>query len=294
LAVRQAHQLWRAALAATAAFLLAYALRVRSHPGAHASLIRRAPAPLAVGDLDHDSLPDELEERLAARFAPIVVLHPRDATRPASIPWLLSRFGQPAAAQGGLPVALRPGSADPRDWTTYVHVYPRTDGGINVQYWFFYAFNANPPFFDHDADWEHVTVRVTAQGQPVGVYFAQHGDSSPGVFRAWGDVRRAADHPIVLSARGSHASYPDQSSVRWFDSVSRCATLDGCGDPIWRTDESGGLVNVGEPRALLGSDNVREALAFGGRWGADAHFPRSRTAPPGPFHQSGFVVDGFQ
>ena len=294
LAVRQAHQLWRAALAATAAFVLAYALRVRSHPGAHASLIRRAPAPLPVGDLDRDGLPDQLEAELAARFAPVVILHPADATRPASIPWLLSRFGQPAAAQGGLPASLRPGSSDPRDWTTYVHVYPRADGGINVQYWFFYLYNAKPPFFDHDADWEHVTVRVSAGGEPLGVYFAQHGDCSPGAYRAWRDLRRVADHPVVLSARGSHASYPDQASVSWFDSVSRCVTPDGCRDPVWRTDQAGGLVNIGEPRALLGSDGLREALAFGGRWGAEGHFPRSRTAPRGPFHQRGFLVDGFE
>jgi hypothetical protein len=224
----------------------------------------------------------------------VVILHPGDHTRPASIPWLLSRFGSPAAAQAGLPAALRPGSPDPRDWVTYVHVYPRADGDINVQYWFFYAYNESHPFFDHDADWEHITVLVTPAGNPLGVFYAQHRNCAPGVFRAWTEVRKEGDRPIVLSARGSHASYPDQASAGWMDTVSACGQLAGCADPIWRTVESGGLVNVGERWALLGDPGVREALAFAGRWGGPGHFPSSRPAPRGPSHQNGFLVDGFE
>ena len=193
-----------------------------------------------------------------------------------------------------MPAALRPGSADPRDWTTYVHVYPRTDGGINVQYWFFYAYNANPPFFDHDADWEHVTVRVTPQGQPLGVYFAQHGDSSPGVFRAWATCAATATIPIVLSARGSHASYPDQSSVSWFDSVSRCASAgrmprsDLAHRPGRRAGQRRGAARAAGDRRRAGSAGVRRPL---GRRGA---LPPLADRAAGPFHQSGFVVDGFE
>jgi hypothetical protein len=294
-ALRRIHRLWRIAVAVAFAFTLFHGIRAHSrHGGAHASLIRRpAPAPLAAGDADRDGLSDELEAELADRFAPVVILHPQDQTRPASIPWLLSHFGSPRTAQNGLPAALRPGSPDPRDWVTYVHVYPRTDGDINVQYWFFYAYNQTVAFFDHDADWEHVTVVVTPAGRPRGVYFAQHGDCSPGAFRAWSDVRKDGQHPIVLSARGTHASYPDQASVVWFDRVSRCEGVDGCRDPIWRTNEAGGLVNIGERKALLGSAAVQDALAFGGRWGGRGRFLVSRAAPRGPSHQHGFAVDGY-
>jgi hypothetical protein len=278
-----------------AAFTLAHALRARGRHAAPASAARRPPpAPLTAGDQDHDGLSDALEAAVADRFAPVVILHPADHNRPASIPWLLSHFGPPSAAQGGLPVALRPGSADRRDWVTYVHVYPRTDGDINIQYWFFYAFNQSAPFFDHDADWEHITVQVTPRGSPLGVFFSQHGNNSPGVFLSWSEVRKEGQHPIVLSARGSHASYPSQDGVPWLDSVSECVSVSGCRDPIWRTGEAGGLVNVGEHGALLGGAGVREALAFGGRWGGPGHFPDSRPAPVGPNHQAGFAVDGFR
>jgi hypothetical protein len=294
-ALRRISRLWRIALAAVFAFALVHAVRVRKHHAiAHASLIPRpAPLPLASGDEDRDGLSDELEAELADRFAPIVILHPQDGMRPASISWLLSHFGPLRAAQNGLPAALRTGSSDPRDWVTYVHVYPRTDGDINIQYWFFYAYNQTVAFFDHDADWEHVTVVVSPSGHPRGVSFAQHGDCSPGAFRAWSNVRKDGDHPIVLSARGTHASYPDQASVSWFDRVSRCQGVDGCHDPIWRTNQAGGMVNLGERRALLGSAEVRDAMAFGGLWGGRGRFLVSRAAPRGPSHQHGFAVDGY-
>jgi hypothetical protein len=287
--------MWRVALGAVFFFILVHGIRARNRPTAHASLIRRpAPAALPAGDADRDGLSDELEASLADRFAPVVILHPQDGTRPASIPWLLSHFGSPRAAQNGLPVGLRAGSSDPRDWVTYVHVYPRTDGDINVQYWFFYAYNQAPAIFNHDADWEHVTVVVTPAGHPRGMFFAQHSDCNPGVFRPWSAVRKDGDHPIVLSARGTHASYADQSSVPWFDRVSRCEGVDNCHDPIWRTNEAGGLVNVGERRALLGTAAVRDALSFGGRWGGPGRFLASRAAPIGPSHQYGFGVDGYR
>jgi hypothetical protein len=44
------------------------------------------------------------------------------------------------------------GSNDPRNWTACTHVFPRKDGGINVQYWFFDPYNDGPLFFDHDGD----------------------------------------------------------------------------------------------------------------------------------------------
>ena len=285
----------RALAGAIFAIALVHGIRVWGHQTARASLTpRRPPQPLPAGDADGDGLSDELEAALAARFAPIVILDPRDQNRPASIPWLLSHFGGPQDGQDGFPAAIRPGSADPRDWVTYVHVYPRTDGDINIQYWFFYTYNDGPWFFDHDADWEHVTVHVDPAGVPRGAVFAQHRNSAPGVFRAWGAVRKAGDHPIVLSARGTHASYADQASLGWLEHVSDCVGIEGCADPIWRTWEAGGLFNLGERGSLLGPTSVRAAFAFAGRWGGGGQFLQSRPAPRGPSHQTGFVVDGFQ
>jgi hypothetical protein len=273
---------------------------------ARAATRARAPRPLARDDSDRDGLPDALEESLAVRYAPAVVLAPGERNRPASTRWLLARIAPPGlspqeigrallAGQLGLGGAdfsdeVRAGSGDSRDWVTYVHVYPRVDGGINVQYWFFYPYNQAPLFFDHEGDWEHITVDLGPGGAPRAVYFAEHGNNNPGVHRAWGQVRKVGDHPIVLSARGTHASYPDQASVAWFDHVSQCGGVDACADTVWRTWEAGGLANVGERGAAL---REGEVLAYGGGWGSGGHFLRSQPAPQGPPHQGGFSSAGF-
>ena len=273
---------------------------------ARAAISVRAPRPLDRDDADRDGLPDALEDALAVRYAPVVVLAPGEHHRPASTRWLLARVAPPgmsgsdvarALLAGRLQLAhaefsdeVRAGSADPHDWVTYVHVYPRVDGGINVQYWFFYPYNRAPLFFDHEGDWEHVTVDLAPGGAPRAVYFSEHGNNSPGVYRAWADVRRLGDHPIVLSARGTHASYPDQSSVAWFDHASQCRDVEACADPVWRTWQAGGLANVGERGATFGEGDV---LAYAGRWGGDGHFLRSRAAPESPPHQGGFQSAGF-
>jgi len=275
-------------------FALVHGVRPRDRsPGGTAAAAVRGPRPLALDDADQDGLPDTLEAALAARFAPVVILDPQEANRPASIAWLLSRIGgvrRLKAVRGSFPAEVRAGSADPRDWVTYVHVYPRTDGRINIQYWFFYTYNEGPLFFDHDSDWEHVTVDVDPSGVPRGVYFAQHRNNNPGVYRAWNEVRKTGDHPLVLSARGTHASYADQASLAWFEHASGCAAPDRCADQIWRTWMGGGLVNIGERRVPLGAP---EALAYAGRWGSPGRLLRSRSAPPGPSHQSGFSSGGF-
>jgi len=275
--------------------------------GARAARPVRTLRALAHDDQDRDGLPDSLEERLAARYAPAVVLAPGERNRPASTRWLLARVAPPGIAANDASHALlagqlrlggtefsdevRAGSNDPRDWVTYVHVYPRVDGGINVQYWFFYPYNKAPLFFgNHEGDWEHITVELAPGGSPRAVYFSEHSNNNPGVYRSWEQVRRVGDHPIVLSARGTHASYPDQTSVAWFDNVSQCRAVEACQDLVWRTWEAGGLVNVGERGAALVDG---EELAYAGRWGGGGHFLRSRPAPHGPKHQRAFLSAGF-
>jgi hypothetical protein len=289
--------IWRLGviLGALCFFVMMYGIHVTGYRVARASQARAKPLrPLAVGDEDRDGLSDALEVELARRFAPIVILDSRERRRPASIPWLLSRIGRVEASAAGLPVDLRGGSSDPGDWITYVHVYPRSDGWINVQYWFFYAYNQGRVFFNHDADWEHVTVVVDSTGRPRGVAFAQHRNSSPGVVRDWSRLRKRGDHPVVLSALGTHASYPDQDSLSLFERASGCIGPERCPDPVWRTWEGGGLVNIGERGALLGDSASREALAYTGIWGGPGSFPRSGPAPYGPVLQKAFVSDGFQ
>ncbi|AKT36816.1 hypothetical protein [Chondromyces crocatus] len=271
-------------------------------------LLESGPEPLTEGDVDGDGLLDAWEDEVAQRFAPVVVLDALDAHRPASVPWLLARARLPgaqglrAAFAGMTPPTLegddaepfgaeaRAGSDEPSDWTCYAHVYPRADGGTLIQYWFYYPYNDGLLFFDHESDWEHVTVRLDARGEPVGVYLARHEDNAPGPFRPWARVRRAGDHPVVLSARGSHATYADAADVPWFESTARCGDLENCAHPRWRTWEGGGLANLGErarPRALS------EVMRPFGPWGAKRTLPGT-SAPLSPLHQRGWCSDGYQ
>lgn len=261
------------------------------------------PPALAVGDRDRDGLLDAEEDALARRFAPIVILHPEDRYRPASIDWLLARadvFDEgPRAILAGsaelprgdsgrsLPAAVHRGSDDPADWTTYVHVYPRADGGINLQYWFYYPYSDGPLFFDHDSDWEHVTIRLDLDRNPLGAYLARHDDDHPGPFWSWERLRKSGERPIVLSARGSHATYANARDVPFYDSVSGCVDLASCKDPIWFTGE-GELVNIGERRRPLAHPEV---LSYAGRWGAARLLPGT-SAPFGPLFHKGACTDG--
>lgn len=105
------------------------------------------------------------------------------------------------------------------DWTT---------PGYDIQYWFFYPFNGPGiakisindvsleldlnPIGDHQGDWEHILVRVDAEGKIRRVYCSQHdggtwydvsGRPGPNVVQLTPD-----GHPIVYSALNGHPSFP--------------------------------------------------------------------------------------
>lgn len=274
--------------------------------------------------MDGDGIPDALEDEIARHYAPIVILDRRDRNRPASVPWLLAQAelgagaraalakGAPPAGIGRFHRVVRQGSDDPDDWVTYVHVFPRADGGVSVQYWFFYPYNDGPLFFNHESDWEHLTVRLDADGNPIGADLARHEDNKPGKFFRWNRLRRVGNHPVVLSARGTHATYADHRDLPWWEKAGRCPDLERCEHPVWRTWEGGGLENLGERRrprmewsahaadaearaALKGgwpAVEVLGALVFAGRWGPGGLIPGT-AAPRGPFYQRGFCHSGF-
>lgn len=248
-------------------------------------------------DRDQDGLSDHDEQQLAERFAPVVTLHKDDWTRPASIDWLLDKLDHRSEAELVPPVLgrfshdIRKGSDSPSDWVTYTHVYPAGDGqGIYLQYWFFYPYNDGYLIFDHESDWEHVTVALNAEREPLGMWTARHGNNQPGVWRAWSDIRKVdGTHPEVLSAKGSHASYFDEHDVGWQDTVGRCEQPDDqdCQHRRWRTWLAGGLRNMGERHAPLDMASMKHK----GLWGSDGLLPGT-SAPLGPAYQRGWCVAG--
>ncbi len=188
--------------------------------------------------------------------------------------------------------ASRAGSPDPADWTTYGHAFRAEGGGVLLQYWFFYAFNDAYGVFDHEGDWEHVTVRLGPTLEPEGAWYARHHDSHPGVWFGWSELTHDGEHPVVLSARGTHASYASPLEVpaweRTCDTTwTSAARAGGC--RVWRTwgPEAGSVVNVGErnaPRVPF--------IAWPGRWGATGRLGMdSRLEPPrGPAFQAAWCL----
>lgn len=281
-----------------------------------------SPALPAAADRDLDGLDDAREDALLVRFAPVVLLAPGEPVRPASAEWLLSRADLetapgppprvleasvlgalaalviPGTEEPGARLRLRPeaqaGSPDPADWTAYGHAYRAADGGVLLQYWFLYPFNDAFWAFDHDGDWEHVTVRLDASGRPAGAWLARHADAQPGPWYAWSDLRREGEHPVVLAGRGTHASYAAPDDAPGWERLcpdAEPARASAAGCAVWRTSAPGfgGVVNLGEravPRV--------EFLEWPGRWGATGGFGRdSRGAPPpGPAFQHGWCSEG--
>lgn len=105
----------------------------------------------------------------------------------------------------------------------------RLQGRIFVDYWWFFRFNESPVYedltclaglsvlrgscFDHQGDWEGVTVSLAEHGGTNGATVTYTGHEWPGyryswrTLDSWGSIRDGV-HPVVYVARGSHASYP--------------------------------------------------------------------------------------
>jgi len=160
-------------------------------------------------------------------------------------------------------------AGNPASATAYVHAVPVTKDAngnpvewLDLQYWLFYGFNGaesivgqqwavhessltNMSF--HEADWEHVVVRIDSSSNIVGAYFAQH---------EWGEwVPPATEDPengysltngsqlVVYAGLGSHACYPQAGGPFWIARKGAIGISFGMAD--W-TEDSGQKVNYAE------------------------------------------------
>lgn len=193
--------------------------------------------------------------------------------------------------------ATHSGSSNPADWKVYGHAYKNSLGGVNLQYWFFYAYNDSVSLMNHEADWEHVNVRLDANYAANGVYYAEHGG---GTLYTVADVQWFnTTHPIVWSADGSHASFRSEnecdtdwheqgfdtdscetnSNYRWFTWAGGKGTLAGY--------QGGGVINVGEKTAPR---NGQTFIKYNSRWGEVGN-TEDTSGPRGPAFQSRWTWD---
>ncbi len=107
-------------------------------------------------------------------------------------------------------------SGDLRSAKIYAFWVEKARGIKEITYFIYYPYNrgkeiANTIWGNHVGDWEHLTVRLMLDCvgapchlRPYEVYLSQH---SNGDTKAWEDVPKMKDSPIVYAARGSHAMY---------------------------------------------------------------------------------------
>lgn len=213
-----------------------------------------------------------------------------------------------------------------KDSTIYVHVTRSGNdqpNSIYLDYWWYFPHNpagagggalcgagfviAGVTCFDHQSDWEGVTVVLDADspsGEPTAVSYAQHDGVSrytwPAVQKLWDRGERADFgagidthvRPLVFVARGTHASYPtacgedrcQEGGVPGIPATRPLKEASHDGAKPWpRREIDCGSVCVTALPARNGGASPARWNAFTGRWGS-AHcvfgFVCSSSQPP--------------
>jgi hypothetical protein len=130
-----------------------------------------------------------------------------------------------------------------------------------ITYWFSYGYSTafERDLFAHEGDWEHINVHLSEDGERATQvdYFAHHDPATP---MSYGEVEKEGTHPVVYSARASHASYPTEgihpvNCPDWVPGEGDCGIDQAVKGRQWRTWES--------------VEPVKEEswYGFGGAWG---------------------------
>ena len=173
----------------------------------------------------------------------------------------LQNLDETAASYAALYVeTLQNGSYAPTVYGT-VASDPSRPGWTLLQYWFTFFYNDWEN--THEGDWEHITVALDELGTVVGVAYAQHGYEFLVPAHA---VERVAGHPVVYTALGSHASYPESGSTFVYVGTDRHP-----GDGAVYVPEDAGLSGEAYDLVLLprmsDSGDEHSWVRFGGSWG---------------------------
>ena len=188
---------------------------------------------------------------------------------------------------------------EPSNWVCYAHV--RTVLAENqqrmydIQYIFFYSYNGDMAWGSiesaHEADFEHITVRVESDLQTIyQIYYAAHEEEGrwysretyPGAKDGYSVT--ADGRPIAYSALDSHASYPwtGEWERGWRERPNDFTKDNG---PEW--DCPTNIVNLGErlyPRASM------QWIQYSGRWGEIGEMSWTK-GPYGPAYQNWWNSD---
>ncbi|MEN8614920.1 Vps62-related protein [Dehalogenimonas sp. THU2] len=158
-------------------------------------------------------------------------------------------------------------------WECYVHVRPAPGmtGMIDVQYIFFYPYNGDLAPTDqlesaHEADFEHITVRLERGGSTIyRIFYSAHDTEGKWYGQATSAGARdgyslsADGRPVAYSSIDSHASYPWAGT--WVRNNLPDDFTSGNG-PVWDCGVS--VVNLGEKEFPSGN---AVWIQYSGHWG---------------------------
>jgi hypothetical protein len=284
-------------------------------------------APIVIHSSDESNLPTDVDDFLAS-----TALEVRDETcaaadrpvvvtrAPTQADLLHHAFPTPC---GGVPIAsdgsrsagkhrtfflsdvdndLRAGSGDARRWTTYVHSYPNSIGGITVQYWRFYAYN--DALNNHGGDWEGIHVVLDRHLVPASVGLLGHTSITQVAPK---DFAWEGEHVRVYSEGGGHATHASGDTI----GARNCEAIDPCvvsledkasyirqetwhgGHVSWpdgRVVPNGALKNVGEKSAPR---NGQIFVRYSGLWGSPGTFFGTSGYWGPAFNETGMHDDGY-
>ena len=175
--------------------------------------------------------------------------------------------------------------AQKSEWRVYAHVSKSAykTAAYDVQIWTFYAYNDSVGGVNHEADWEHVTISVTAELDFVSAYYSAHhegGRFDDAAKLEWID----RTHPVGYSADGSHAIY--ESPGEHPSAVPGFPDHAYTGGPTWQTWKN--AINIGERGAVL---NDQDWAKYDGRWGEVGNL-EDTSGPVGPMYSGRWLPKG--
>ncbi|CAH2353297.1 vacuolar protein sorting-associated protein 62 [[Candida] railenensis] len=115
--------------------------------------------------------------------------------------WITGSKNKPSLVDGEIPHA-----------PATLIVVDKGNGWVDSFWFYFYAFNLGPfvsgagPYGNHVGDWEHSLVRFY-KGKPIIVWLSAHGGGGAYYFPNLEKSQTETNHPIIFSARGTHANY---------------------------------------------------------------------------------------
>src|SRR6185436_4261390 len=149
-----------------------------------------------------------------------------------------------------------------------------------ITYWFFFAFNDGPAshpdaFDDHEGDWERICIRLDSNNRATEVAFYQHDGHKK---MKWQDVEKSGTHPVVYSAKGSHATYDSEGP--------KDIHFKGRKVPVVHDTANKGSMWIAQSNPAQGQPglvNVRDQAwyGYGGAWGT-VGAKGENTGPQGP------------